>query len=193
MLFVPRDQSIFHALPFTDSLLAPRAIAGIGGLVAFVALIWALRRWHSVMGLGLLWFTLLLVPSSVLFVLGRGEPMVEHRAYLSSAGLFLTWGTAFGLLWARVGRRRVLLAAAGIIFLIQLGFQTVIRNVVWQDPVMLSMEAENLAPDHWMPRILVAEALRQNGRCAEAEPEYRAAMHADRRTSSVHETLRVPA
>ena len=33
---------------------------------------------------------------------------------------------------------------------------------------MLSMEAENLAPDHWMPRILVAEALRQNGRCAEA-------------------------
>jgi protein O-mannosyl-transferase len=176
ILFVPRDQSIFHALPFTDSLLAPRAIAGIGGLVAFVALIWALRRWHSVMALGLLWFTLLLVPSSVLFVLGRGEPMVEHRAYLSSAGLFLTWGTAFGLLWARVGRRRVLLAAAGIIFLVQLGFQTVIRNVVWQDPVTLSMEAENLAPDHWMPRILVAEALRQNGRCAEAVPEYRAAI-----------------
>ena len=37
ILFVPRDQSIFHALPFIDSVLAPRAIAGIGGLVAFVA------------------------------------------------------------------------------------------------------------------------------------------------------------
>jgi Flp pilus assembly protein TadD len=102
--------------------------------------------------------------------------MVEHRAYLSSAGLFLTWGTAFGLLWVRAGRRRVLVAVAGVVFLIQLGFQTVIRNMVWQDPVMLSMEAENLAPDHWMPRILVAEALRQNGRCAEAVPEYRAAI-----------------
>jgi hypothetical protein len=176
ILFVPRDQSIFHALPFIDSLLAPRAIAGVGGLVAFVALIWALRRWHSVMAMGLLWFTLMLIPSSVLFVLGRGEPMVEHRAYLSSAGLFLTWGTAFGVLWVPAGRRRILVAVAGVVFLIQLGFQTVIRNMVWQDPVMLSMEAKNLAPDHWMPTILVAEALRQNGRCAEAVPEYRAAI-----------------
>jgi tetratricopeptide (TPR) repeat protein len=176
ILFVPRDQSIFHALPFTNSLLAPRAIAEIAGLIAFAALIAALRRWHSVIAVGLVWFALLLVPSSLLFILGRGEPMVEHRTYVSAAGLFLTWGSAFGLLWARVGRRRVILAAAGIIFLVQLGFQTVIRNVVWQDPVGLSMEAENLAPDHWMPRILVAEALRQNGRCTDAIPEYRAAI-----------------
>jgi protein O-mannosyl-transferase len=176
ILFVPRDQSIFHALPFTDSLLAPRAIASIAGLIAFGTFIWLLRRWHSVIAMGLVWFALLLVPSSVLFILGRGEPMVEHRAYLSSAGLFLTWGSAFGLLWARAGRRRALLAAAGIVFLVQLGFHTILRNVVWQDPVGLSMEAENLAPNHWMPRILVAEALRQNGRCMEAIPEYRAAI-----------------
>ena len=176
ILFVPRDQSIFHALPFTDSLLAPRAIAEIAGLIAFAALTWTLRRWHSVVAMGLVWFALLLVPSSLLFILGRGEPMVEHRAYLSAAGLFLTWGSAFGLLWNRAGWRRVVLAAAGIVFLAQLGFQTIIRNVVWQDPVGLSMEAENLAPNHWMPRILVAEALRQNGRCMEAIPEYRAAI-----------------
>ena len=48
---------------------------------------------------------------------------------------------------------------------------------------MLSME-ENLAPDHWMPRILVAEALRQNGRCAEAVPNTAPPSHADRSMSS---------
>jgi Flp pilus assembly protein TadD len=128
------------------------------------------------MALGLVWFALLLVPSSVLFVLGRGEPMAEHRVYLSAAGFFLTWGCAFGLLWARVIRHRLVLAITGAVFLAQLGLQTVIRNMVWQDPVALSREAADLAPNHWMPRILLAEALRQNRRCAEAVPEYRAAI-----------------
>jgi hypothetical protein len=176
MLFVPRGQSIFHALPFTDHLLAPRAVAGIVGLAAFVACIGLLRRLHSVMAVGLVWFALLLIPSSTLFVLGRGEPMAEHRAYLSAGGLFITWGAAFGVLWARAGGRRVVVAAAGVVFLLQLGLQTVLRNIVWQDPVALSREAASFAPDHWMPRILLAEALRQNGRCAEAVPEYRAAI-----------------
>jgi tetratricopeptide (TPR) repeat protein len=176
ILFMPRDQTIFHALPFIDSLLAPRAIAGVSGLIALAALTWFLRRFHSVMALGLVWFTLLLIPSSMLFVLGRGEPMAEHRVYLSAAGLFLTWGCAFGLLWERAAPRHLVLAIGGCLFLAQLGFQTVVRNAVWQDPVVLSRESADLAPDHWMPRILLAEALRQNGRCAEAVPEYRAAI-----------------
>ena len=70
------------------------------------------------------------------------------------------------MLWARTGRRRLLVAVTTVVFLAQLGFQTFIRNVIWHDPVVLSREAANLAPDHWMPRILLAEALRQNGRCA---------------------------
>ena len=81
----------------------------------------------------------MLVPSSVLFILGRGEPMVEHRAYLSSAGLFLTWGTALRYaVGARATGGGYCVALAGIVFLAQLGFQTIIRNMVWQDPVVLS-------------------------------------------------------
>jgi len=176
IVFAPRNQSIFHALPFIDSLLSPRAIAGVVGLAGFMALVWVLRRVHNLIAVGLLWFALLLVPSSMLVILGRGEPMAEHRAYLSAAGLFLTWGCAYGVLWARMGRRRLLVTVAAIAFLAPLALQTVVRNVIWEDPVMLAREAARLAPGHWMPQLLVAEALRQNGRCTDAVLEYRAAI-----------------
>ena len=95
MLFSPRGQSIFHAVPFIESLFSVRAIGALIGLVAFLVLAWRLRRVHSLITFGLLWFALLLVPSSALLILGLGEPMAEHRVYLSSAGLFLIWGCAF--------------------------------------------------------------------------------------------------
>jgi tetratricopeptide (TPR) repeat protein len=145
------------------------------GLACFVALAWRLRRVHSVMAVGLFWFALLLVPSSGLLILGLGEPMAEHRVYLSAVGLFLTWACAFSVMWVRADRRKVG-GAGAVLFLAALGFQTIVRNAIWQDPVELSQEAVNLAPGHWMPRILAADALRQNGRCEDAVLQYRAAI-----------------
>jgi len=175
MLVSPRGQSIFHAVPLVESLWSPRAIVDLAGLAIFVALVWRLRRVHSLMAFGLCWFGLLLVPSSALLVLGLGEPMAEHRVYLSAVGLFLAGGCAFSAIWTHPARRK-LAAAGATLFLAALGFQTVIRNAIWQDPVALSLEAVELAPRHWMPRILAGEALRQNGRCEEAVAEYRAAI-----------------
>jgi hypothetical protein len=176
MFLRPGGQSIFHAAPAVDSLLSPRAMIGCVGLAVFVALAWKLRRIHSVMALGLFWFLLLLVPSSLLFALGRGEAMAEHRAYLSAAGLFLVFGSAFGLAWARFLRLRPLLAVTAVLFLIILGLNTMGRNYIWGDPVLLARETKDLAPGHWVPHILLAEALRHEGRCQEAAVEYRAAI-----------------
>jgi hypothetical protein len=176
MLAVPRDQSIFHAVPLLDSPFAPRALAGLLGLGVLIAAVWWLRQVHSLLAFGLAWFTVLLVPSSVLFVMGMGEPMAEHRIYLSAAGFFLIGGATFGLLWTRAGRGRLIVGLAASLFILQLGLQTLVRNAVWQDPIGLSREAAALAPDHWMPRVLFGEALRQNGRCDAAIPEYRAAI-----------------
>jgi Flp pilus assembly protein TadD len=99
--------------------------------------------------------------------------MAEHRAYLPAAGLFLTWGCAFGALWARTARYRIMAATAAAIFLLSLAVLTVLRNVVWDNPVLLAQEATVRSPGHWVPHMLLAEALRQNGRCAEAVGEYR--------------------
>jgi hypothetical protein len=175
MLVSPRGQSIFHALPLIDSLRSPRVVADLLGLVGFVVLVSMLRRRHSVMAFGLGWFALLLVPSSGLLILGLGEPMAEHRVYLSAVGLFLAGGCAFSAIWTHSRSRNVAVAGAAL-FLVALGFQTVVRNAIWEDPVALSLEAVELAPRHWMPRILAGEALRQNGRCDEAVVEYRAAI-----------------
>jgi pentatricopeptide repeat protein len=173
LFFVPRGQAIFHDVPLIDGLFSVRALSGLAGLAAFAGLIWTSRRVHSLLAFGLLWFAVLLVPSGVLAMFGRGEPMAEHRAYLPAAGLFLAWGCAFGALWARAAKYRMLAAGTAAIFLASLALLTIVRNVIWDDPVVLSREAVTLAPRHWLPRTLLAESLRQSGRCEEAVAEYR--------------------
>ena len=176
LFLAPRGQSIFHAVTMIDSLASLRAMINVAALAAFLSLAWWLRRAHGLVGFGLVWFILLLVPTAVLFTLGMGEAMVERRTYLPAVGLFLILGYSFAGLWARAGRQRILVAATAVVFLASLGFLTVMRNVVWHDPVALTQEAARLAPGHWMPRVMVGEAFRQNGQCPEAAEEYRAAI-----------------
>ena len=175
LLFFPRGQSIFHAVPLVETPWSANALAALLFVTALVVFIVRLRPTHSLTAFGLVWFLLLLIPSSGLLILGLGEPMAEHRVYLAAAGLFLTWACAFGMLWERPERRKIAVAGAAV-FLAALGFQTVVRNAIWEDPVQLAQEAVNLAPRHWMPRMLAADALRQSGRCEEAVPQYRAAI-----------------
>lgn len=177
LFLMPRGQSIFHAVPLIDSLVSVRAMVNVAALAAWLSLAWWLRRAHGLAGFGLVWFILLLVPPAVLFTLGRGEAMVERRTYLPAMGLFLIVGYSFGGLWARAGhRQRILAAGTAGVFLASLGFLTVMRNVVWRDPVVLTREAARLAPGQWLPRVMVGEAFRQTGQCAGAAEEYRAAI-----------------
>ena len=180
LVIVPQNQTIFHEIPAIENPFAPGALAAVVGLVALLVGAWRLRAVHSVVALGCFWFFLLLIPSSVLFALGRGEPMAEHRAYGASIGVFLAVGSAFGMLWHRLDARapvwRWLLYGLSMLFAVQLGARTIVRNEVWSDPVRLSAEAVSMSPDHWMPRLLLGEALRTSGRCDEAVTEYRRAI-----------------
>jgi len=179
LLVVPVNQSIFHALPMPASVFDVRTAVGLLGLVALAWTAWRLRRVHGLIAFGLAWFALLMVPSSVLFAVGIGEPLAEHRAYVAAAGVFLAFGSGFAVLWRHLPDRGIWRAAVGVLALLvvaRLGLQTIIRNTIWSDPVTLSREATLLAPDHWMPRLLLAEAYRHEGRCANAIPEYEAAV-----------------
>ena len=86
MLLRPAGQSIFHALYPIDGLLDPRAIVAIGTMAGVAVAAWAARRVDRLVPFGLCWFVLLLVPSSALFVMGRGEAFAEHRVYVASIG-----------------------------------------------------------------------------------------------------------
>ena len=178
-LFVlPRGQTLVHTVPnFTTLTL--RAVAGAMALVGLLGVAWSLRRIQALVSLGLVMSVAMLLPSSVLFIMGIGEPMAEHRAYMSAMGFFLALGAASGMMWSRAldfGRGTMALGALAVVFVAQLAGLTLVRNAIWGDPVALAKEATVRSPGHWMPRLFLGETLRQNGRCADAIVEYRAVL-----------------
>ena len=180
LLAWPTGQAIFHAVEPIDSLFSARAALALAAVAAGVVLVRALRRVNALVPLGFAWFVLFLVPSAVLFVLGRGEALAEHRVYLASTGLFL----AAGSLVAQALRRtqdeapllRWVMIGVLVVGILQLGVRTIVRNTVWSDPERLWREAMLQAPGHWLPHLMLGEVQRQRHGCAAAEAEYRAAI-----------------
>jgi tetratricopeptide (TPR) repeat protein len=181
MLLAPSGQSIFHQVSQVRSPLDPWFLAAVIWLALWLAAAWRLRRVNGLMSLGLFWFVLLLMPSAVLVLLDLGEPMAEHRVYMSSAGLFLAVGAGLGWAWAffdtRSMRARLLLRFLLATWLTVLGGLTVLRNTVWGNPVRLWLDAVDQAPDVWVPHLMLGEALHDRGSLDLALDEYRMAVH----------------
>jgi hypothetical protein len=187
MMINPSGQALFHEVAAVG-LLDPRVWLAVVVLGPMVALSWKLRRFDWVASFGILWFFLLLVPSSALIALDQGEPMSEHRVYLASCGIFLTAGAAIGWVGAWLSRVRgpartgpakaghYVRGVALALVLISFGAQTMLRNAVWADPVGLWRESVDLAPTHYRPRLLLGEALQAAGRRDEAVEQYQAAI-----------------
>jgi len=178
MMFHPAGQTIFHEVAAVGPL-DPRLWLAACVLGGMVALIWRLRRADWVASFGMLWFLLLLVPSSALIALDQGEPMAEHRVYLASCGIFLTAGAAIGWVGAWSSRRSGPAKAGHYVRYVALGLvlwsfasQTMLRNAVWADPVTLWRESVDLAPAHYRPRLLLGEALQDAGRRDEAVEQF---------------------
>ena len=178
-LFVrPHGQTIMHTMPLVTAV-TPRMAAGAAGLAALVAVMWTLRKVQGLISLGLLVMAVLFVPGSVLFIAGVGEPMVEHRVYISAMGFFLACGAMAGMAWHYAvtrGRGQWLLGVSAGALALQFAGLTIMRNEVWGSPVNLAQEAVRLSPGAWVPRLFLGETLRQADRCAEAVPEYRAVL-----------------
>jgi hypothetical protein len=180
LLVTSRGQAMFHEVAPIRSLADPRAAAGVGTAVLLLALVWTCRRRAGMASFGIVWFLLLLVPSSVLLILDQGEPMAEHRVYLASAGLFLACGAgarslAETLHPATRAVRLLAVAAAGV-GVVSLSTLTVLRNALWSDPVALWGESVRLAPNHYRPRLLLGEALQDAGRWEAAVDQFQRAV-----------------
>ena len=114
----------------------------------------------------------MLVPSMVLVVLDRGEPMAEQRVYGAAAGFFMAVGCGVGWLHQRLAsaRRasRWVAAAGAVVIVASLSARTVLRNAIWGDPIALWTEAVSYAPRHWVPNLALGEVLAEAGRHDEA-------------------------
>ncbi len=180
MLLAPAGQSIFHQVEEVRRLTDPAFLIALAWLTTWIALALRIRRIDGVAALGMLWFVVLLIPSAMLVLLDLGEPMAEHRVYLSSAGMFLAIGTAFGRAWPLFGsgvlRYGVLCKLLLALWLTVLGGMTVLRNEVWANPVRLWLSAVQEAPDVWVPHMALGEALQNVGSREAALAEYRLAI-----------------
>ena len=183
LLFGQGPQSIFHQIAPYQGLASARALLTLGTIPVAVAAVWLLGRIDRLASLGSVWFLLCLVPSSALFVLGRGEAMAEHRVYVASIGFFLAIGAVVGRAGLVIGRQRTrtrrLAGLVASVLVAQLAMHTVLRNQTWSSPVTLWSDAVARAPGHWLPHLMLGEAFREAGQCTAAVPEYRTAIGGD--------------
>ncbi len=177
MLVLPRGQTIFHSTSAAAGAWDLRLLPSVAVAAGLSGLAWSMRRLDRVVALGIVWFALLIIPSSLLLVFVRGEPMSEHRVYFASMGILLAVGCVAGWMesWVR-GRHAVVAGSACLAFglvVFSLGSSTWQRNVIWSEPVGLWEEAVRAAPDNALPRVHLAEELRKTGRCEQAVDQYR--------------------
>jgi len=180
LLVLPRGQAVFHDVVSPKSLFDAPALLGLLAIILLIGLAGRLRRSFGVASLGAVWFLLLLVPSSLLVAMNQGDGMSEHRVYLASCGLFMAAGAGVAWLIAHLsgsGRALTWLAGAAVgLELLSLAGATVLRNAVWADPVALWREASDQAPESWIPRTALGEALHEAGRHQEAIATYKIAV-----------------
>ena len=180
LLAAPAGQSIFHEVRPIHSLLDPWAIAATAALFALIVVALAIRRYGGLASFGVGWFLVLLVPSVALAAVDGSDSTAEHRVYLASCGAFLMVGSFVAWCDARfshVSRRlRILGATAFCVILMSLGIRTVLRNVVWSDPVGLWMEAVDGTPGNWFPLSVLGETLHDAHRDSEAATAFRSAL-----------------
>jgi hypothetical protein len=177
LLMAPVSQSIFHAVRVVTSPLDLLATAGALGLLAVGVFAVRVRSRAPLVTFGVVWFFLLLVPSSS--VVPLQEVMSEHRVYLASVGFFTAVAAAMAWLFARVpaaGRLPRLAGVAAVMLVVaSLSVLTVARNRVWADPVTLWRDAARKGPTMWA-YFNLGNALREQGDCIRAVIAYRNAI-----------------
>ena len=158
----------------TTSALEPdflRALAA--GLVLFGAA-FALRRRAPIPVFGLLWFVIILSPTST--VLPLAEAVNEHRPYAGVAGLAWAAAWLFGRLphWARgtIWERPRVRASAAALALFALMACSWTRNRVWHDDIALWSDVVEKSQDNGRAHLNLGLALAGVGRQSEALAQY---------------------
>ncbi len=121
-----------NPLATTDN---PRFWAGFAFSVLFIAVAVAVSVFKKtrVIGFGLLWFLIALLPTSLLPL---AEVMNDHRTFLPYIGLVIAVAGAAALLVARLDRQptwtKIAATCAVVLFLCANGYATFQRNKVWK-------------------------------------------------------------
>jgi hypothetical protein len=162
----PWGLNVDHDVPIAHALSLPvlGGAALLGGLAA-LGLLQVRRRPFA--AFAILWlFVTLSVESSVIPL---DDVMMEHRMYLPMAGLAVGVGWLFA---AAVERAPRLAWPAGIAAVAALIALTFARNVVWQSPITLWLDAAEKSPGKVRPQVNLGAAYHKNAQLADAVDHY---------------------
>lgn len=175
LLFWPRGQNVDWEFPPSESLFELRtatAFVAVGAILGCAAWLWwwsarraravELRALARLAAFGVLWFFLLLAPtSSIVPIL---DVMAEHRVYLPSLGILLPVAAGGVLLLRKVApgpRGAFLGGAAAAVVCAVLGIALDRRNVVWESAIALWSDAVAHSPGKARPHMNLGYALVQ--------------------------------
>jgi len=183
LIFWPAGQCLDWRYPVSTQLDAGIVLAGATLLLATVAAVLLVRRARTlagdtaalacVSGFGVLWFFLVLAPTSSLMPLA--DLLVEHRTYLASLGLLAAAATLLGRLAARLPARASH-AAVAVVWL-ALGLALFRRNAVWEEPERLWQEVARKRPSNSRAHTALATLYQGRGDLVSAIREYGLALH----------------
>ena len=192
LLLVPTSQSIVHSVHMVTSPLDPMALLAAVGLLLLGLAACKIRRRAPLVAFGVVWFFVLLAPSSS--ILPLNQAMAEHRTYIANWGIFLVvaagaarlrvWPAGSPLLPSRAAQYMAVACLVAALALLTLN-----RNIIWAEPSRLWREATVRAPDTWFPHYALGATLSQEGNCRGAIPALERARVLDATVAMVHTDL----
>jgi hypothetical protein len=164
MALWPVGLSLDHDYPASHTILEHGALVWLLLLGAVIAVAIRFRRSYPLACFGLLFFLLLLAPTSSIVPIA--DPLVERRMYLPLVGLIL--------IGCEVSRHVRLAprwtAAAGAAALVLLGFTCYARNLEWSQPEQVLASAAAQSTHNLRPYINLTETLVHEHSCGPAVP-----------------------
>lgn len=201
LLVVPVRQNLDYDYPIYHSLLDGPVVVSLlllltlGG--AAVAVLWRTARgpqsaFARLAAFGVLWFFITLLAECALFPMR--DVILEHRLYLPSVGILLSFCVAYGWGAAQVRPSRyrgaiIFLPMAAI--LLTFSVATVWRNTIWKDGVTLWEDVVEKSPDKLRARTHLGNAYIAQRRVADAVREYQVVVQGEPGSSLAHYNLGV--
>ena len=185
LLVLPVNQNLDYDFPVFRSMLSGRVIAGclvVIGLVATASWLYhktarrgpspALDPAFRLVAFGIVWFLITLLPESS--VIPIVDVIFEHRVYLPSIGLMISFFTLVAWLAGRLGGARsyVVTVSLGCAMAAPFAVATYLRNEVWSSELALWSDVQAKSPNKSRPHYILAGALDQVGRGTEARLHY---------------------
>src|SRR3989339_224094 len=191
MLLIPTGLSIDHIINPVKLYELKTIISFIFIIVVFLSSYIVYRKKTNISKLilfSILWFFIILSPTSSIFP--TTSPLVENRLYLSGIGFFIIFVIIYFTIF-KSSKTSTFTIFPVIIYSILLGYGTMKRNHLYQNPILLWQDVIIKYPNSEDARNNLGILLFNLKRYEEAEKEYKEAIKINPNNSESHYNLGV--